>query len=124
MHEKGVLLSSRANVKGLGIGTGMVISNEPGYYEDGKFGIRIESVMIVNQVGSESLASGNSRKFCSCETITMAPIQRSLIKKELLTEDEITWVNEYHATVREKLSELVQNDPNAYNYLQRETQPL
>ncbi|RHY30515.1 hypothetical protein DYB32_004251 [Aphanomyces invadans] len=83
----------------------------PGYYEDGAFGIRIESLMVVVE-------------FCTFETITMIPIQRKFIDASVLTRDEIAWVDAYHAEVRAKLSPLLQDAPSALAYLERETRPL
>ena len=68
---------------------GMIISNEPGYYEDGKFGIRIENLITVKK-------NKSCYKF---EDLTLAPIDKSLINKKLLNKDEISWLNRYHAKV-------------------------
>ena len=68
---------------------GMIISNEPGYYEKGKFGIRIENLIIVHK-------KNNLFKF---KNLTMAPIDKSLIKKNLLNQSEIKWLNDYHFQV-------------------------
>ena len=67
----------------------MIVSNDPGYYEKGKFGIRIENLLAVKKIK-------NSYKF---ENLTMAPIDKSLIKKELLNKNEIKWINNYHSKV-------------------------
>ncbi|KAJ0391944.1 hypothetical protein P43SY_011134 [Pythium insidiosum] len=122
VHEKGVLLSFRLNPNGLLIQDGMIVSNEPGYYEDGNFGIRIESLIVVKK--ASHIKSPLGRDFCEFETITMAPIQTKLIDLALLTKDEITWLNEYHQTVHDKLKPLLENDAEAYAYLVRETKPL
>ncbi|KAF4320679.1 hypothetical protein BBO99_00001274 [Phytophthora kernoviae] len=122
VHEKGVLLSFRLNPNGLKIQDGMVLSNEPGYYEDGKFGIRIESVMAVKK--APHIKSPLQREFCEFETLTMAPIQQRLIDVSLLTADEIYWLNAYHMEVHDKLQPLLKDDPETYAYLVRETKPL
>ena len=67
----------------------MIVSNEPGYYESGKFGIRIENLVTVKRIK-------NSYKF---ENLTLAPIDKSLIQKELLNKSEIEWLNNYHSKV-------------------------
>jgi Xaa-Pro aminopeptidase len=72
---------------------GMIVSNEPGYYESGKFGIRIENLMRVKKIK-------NSYKF---ENLTLAPIDKSLIQKELLNKSEIEWLNRYHSKVYNNL---------------------
>jgi len=72
---------------------GMIVSNEPGYYENGKFGIRIENLVVVKKIK-------NSYKF---ENLTLAPIDKNLIQKKLLNKTEIKWINQYHAKVYYKL---------------------
>jgi len=68
---------------------GMIVSNEPGYYENGKFGIRIENLITVKK-------KKNSYKF---EDLTLVPIDKSLIQKKLLNQNEIDWLNNYHSKV-------------------------
>jgi len=72
---------------------GMILSNEPGYYEDGKFGIRIENLITVKKI----------RKITKFENLTMAPIDKTLINKELLNAGEINWLNNYHNKVFKNL---------------------
>jgi Xaa-Pro aminopeptidase len=76
---------------------GMIVSNEPGYYEKGKFGIRIENLVRVkkNKIGH------------SFENLTMAPIDRSLIDRKILRKSEINWLNNYHKIVFRKLREFM-----------------
>ena len=68
---------------------GMIISNEPGYYKEGSFGIRIENLIYINQ-----------NKF---EELTMVPIEKDLINKKMLNKNEINWINKYHGRVRKNL---------------------
>ena len=68
---------------------GMIISNEPGYYKEGSFGIRIENLIYINQ-----------NKF---EELTMVPIEKDLINKKMLNKNEINWINKYHSKVRKNL---------------------
>ena len=68
---------------------GMIISNEPGYYKEGSFGIRIENLIYINQ-----------NKF---EELTMVPIEKDLINKKMLNKNEINWINKYHSRVRKNL---------------------
>lgn len=77
---------------------GMVISNEPGYYKEGEYGIRIENLVTVIPAG---------KNFLKFETLTQAPIDASLIDKKILTQKEIDWVNDYHKNVRAKVSPLL-----------------
>ncbi len=87
----------------------MLISNEPGYYEDGKYGIRIESLITVQKAYESKWG-----KFLKFETITMCPIDTKPIIKEMLDQDEIKWLNDYHNEVREKLSPLLNEEENAF----------
>ncbi len=80
---------------------GMILSNEPGYYKTGAYGIRIENLVIV--VGHEAPA-GADRPLLALETITFAPIDRALIEPVLLSPDEIAWLDRYHAEVLAGLS--------------------
>ena len=76
---------------------GMVVSNEPGYYENGKFGIRIENLITVKKV----------KRNLKFENLTLAPIDKSLINKKLLNNDEINWLNSYHLTVLNNLKKFM-----------------
>ncbi|KAF4652749.1 X-prolyl aminopeptidase (Aminopeptidase P) [Perkinsus olseni] len=77
---------------------GMVISNEPGYYKDGEFGIRIESLMLVKESPVEhALIPG--QHLLEMETLTLVPIQKKLINVEEMTDEEIEWLDAYHARV-------------------------
>ncbi len=80
---------------------GMILSNEPGYYKPGSFGIRIENLIIVTE---PEVPEGGDIPMMGFETLTFCPIDRRLIDKSLFTQEEIDWLNNYHARVREKLS--------------------
>lgn len=75
---------------------GMIVSNEPGYYREGAFGIRIENLLIVKPAQK---INGGEREMLSFETLTNCPIDRKLILPELLTQEERQWLNDYHAHV-------------------------
>lgn len=75
---------------------GMVLSNEPGFYKPGEWGIRIENLVIV----TEDPQPGDAQPMLAFETITLAPLDRRLIEVSLLRADEIGWVDSYHARVR------------------------
>ena len=77
---------------------GMVVSNEPGYYKTGAFGIRIENLVAVQQA---SLPAGSDRDMLCFETLTLAPIDTNLIAVDLLNGPEFDWLNRYHARVFE-----------------------
>ena len=79
---------------------GMLISNEPGYYKEGHYGIRIENVVLVTELTE---VPGGDRKMMSFETLTLAPMDRRLIDADELTTDEFDWLNAYHARVYDTL---------------------
>ena len=79
---------------------GMILSNEPGYYKTGAYGIRIENLVLV--VAGPEIAGGE-RPLNAFETLTLAPIDRRLIDPGLMTPDEIAWLDGYHARVAETL---------------------
>ena len=103
VHEGPVGISSRYT---LPLQLGNVLSNEPGYYKTGEFGIRIENLIVV----VESEKSG----FYEFETLTLAPIDRSLLDLELLTAAERNWLNAYHQQVRSTIGPLVDADVRSW----------
>jgi Xaa-Pro aminopeptidase len=98
---------------------GMILSNEPGYYKTGAFGIRIENLVLVE---TGPVLEGAEKKLLGFETLTLAPIDHRLIDLKLLTHDEILWVDRYHGTVRAALTPLV--DPPTKAWLDRATASL
>lgn len=78
---------------GQGLLPGMILSNEPGYYKAGDYGIRIENLILVE----ERTIAGAEGTFCGFETLTFAPIDRTLVDVDLLTPAERSWWNDYHA---------------------------
>lgn len=86
---------------------GMIISNEPGYYKTGEFGIRIENLVIVTEFAP---IEGGEREMMGFETITLAPIDLALVDANLLSEIERDWLNAYHARVRATLTPLLPKD--------------
>lgn len=98
---------------------GMIVSNEPGYYKTDAFGIRIENLQYVTEA---TAIDGGERDMMGFETITLAPIERGLVVKELLSPDECSWFNDYHQQVYAKISPLVDNDVKAW--LQSVCRPL
>ena len=85
----------------------MILSNEPGFYKAGEFGIRIENLIVVRK--SDAIAGGD-REMLEFETITLAPIHLDLIRAEMLNEDERQWLNDYHGRVREQIGPHVPED--------------
>ena len=98
---------------------GMIVSNEPGYYKTGAYGIRIENLVLVQPSPSREAAE---REMLGFETLTLAPIDRRLVEPSLLDEDEIAWLDAYHARVREVLTPLV--DPDTAAWLAAATRPV
>jgi len=98
---------------------GMIVSNEPGYYKTGAYGIRIENLQVVTPAAD---IEGGERPMLGFETLTLAPIARDLIVKALLTKEEIAWVNTYHARVWEKIGPQLDGDAKAW--LEAATKPL
>ena len=96
----------------------MIISNEPGYYRAGAFGIRIENLVAVEPRD----VPGAERPMLGFETLTLAPIDRALIDLSLLDSGEIAWLDAYHARVRETLSPDL--DPETTVWLADATAPL
>lgn len=89
---------------------GMVVSNEPGVYKMGKYGIRTENLVVV-QMHEKTQYGGQFMKF---ETLTLCPIDLEAIDKSLLTYDEKMWLNNYHRTVFDKLSPFLQGEELEY----------
>ncbi|NNC36807.1 MAG: aminopeptidase P family protein [Acidimicrobiales bacterium] len=86
---------------------GMIVSNEPGYYKTDGFGIRIENLQYVTEAAP---IKGGERDMMGFETITLSPIEPSLIIKDLLSPNEIDWLNDYHARVLEEIGPLVSDE--------------
>ncbi|MCU0893591.1 MAG: M24 family metallopeptidase [Rhodospirillales bacterium] len=92
-------LASRAALE-----PGMIVSNEPGYYKPSCYGIRIENLVAVVALANDGETTGADGGFLGFETLTLAPIDRSLIVPSLLDEGETLWLDRYHAGVREALT--------------------
>jgi len=99
---------------------GMIVSNEPGYYEDGSFGIRIENLLVVSEQSTANNFGGVD--FLGFNALTLIPIQAKMIKPELLAPAEVDWINAYHAKVWEAISPRVEGA--ALEWLRANTQPL
>lgn len=97
---------------------GMILSNEPGYYKPGEYGIRIENLIVVE----ERKIPGAERTVYGFETITWAPYEHALIDKSLLDAGEIAWIDAYHAEVWKKLAPLVEGE--AKEWLEQACLPL
>jgi len=125
VHEGPMGVGIRLMPDDPGLQENMFISNEPGYYQDGEFGVRIEDIVqIIPATNVKYNFAG--RGALTFKTITMCPKQTKLIKKELLTATEINMLNEYHKLVHETLGPILEkeNDSLTLEWLARETQPL
>jgi Xaa-Pro aminopeptidase len=98
VHEGPHRISKAANT--VALLPGMIVSNEPGYYKSGAYGIRIENLVAVR----EAAIDGADRRYHEFETLTLAPIDLNCIDVALLTEPEKAWLNAYHARVREAVA--------------------
>ncbi|CCF19851.1 Aminopeptidase P [Pseudorhizobium banfieldiae] len=99
---------------------GMILSNEPGYYRPGHYGIRIENLIYVKEATD---IEGGDIPMLSFETLTWCPIDRRLVLPELLTAEERDWLNGYHAATREKLMPLIEDD-KVQQWLVQATEPV
>jgi Xaa-Pro aminopeptidase len=90
---------------------GMIVSNEPGYYKTGAYGIRIENLQVVTPAAD---VAGGERPMLGFETLTLAPLDRALIVKAMLTKEERDWLNAYHARVWEKIGLQLEGDAKTW----------
>ena len=99
---------------------GMIVSNEPGFYKTGSYGIRIENLVLVTP---EQKPVGGERPMLGFETLTMVPLDHSLIELDLLESAEITWLNDYHRQVHRLISPHLETDKER-KWLKRSTKAL
>ncbi|MFY0611070.1 MAG: aminopeptidase P family protein [Hyphomicrobiaceae bacterium] len=116
VHEGPQSISKRGDVE---LEPGMIISNEPGFYKEGAYGIRIENLVLVEPA---TRLKGGDRDMLSFETLTFAPIDRRLIETELLSDAERAWLDAYHAQVFETVAGKL--DTVDTEWLRDATQPL
>ncbi len=109
---------SRA-INNVALEPGMIVSNEPGYYKTGGYGIRIENLVLVVPTKSPK---GAEKEMLGLETLTLAPIDLNLIEPALLAADELLWLDAYHARVRKALAPLV--DAPTRTWLERATRAI
>lgn len=116
VHEEAAGISPRGKEP---LKAGMLLSNEPGYYREGAYGIRIENLVLVREDG---VCGDTGARMLRFETVTLAPYDRNLIVPEMLAREEREWLDEYHAVVFGKLKPLL--DPDTATWLCRQTRPL
>ncbi|HYC14877.1 MAG TPA: aminopeptidase family protein P, partial [Stellaceae bacterium] len=116
VHEGPQRISKAPNTQALL--PGMIVSDEPGYYKTGAYGIRIENLVVVTAV----TLPGSEREMLGFETLTLAPIDRALVEPSLLTPAELAWLDAYHTRVRREVGPLL--DAEARAWLESATQPV
>lgn len=122
VHEGPIGIGTRVQYSEVPLSIGNVLSDEPGYYEDGNFGIRIEN-MIMAQEARTNHKFGD-KPWLGFEHVTMVPMCRKLINEKLLTQEERTWLNEYHQEVYNKTKSFFEGDQRTMKWLERETSPI
>ena len=134
VHEGPISISPRWGNKEV-LKQGMVVSNEPGYYDDGRFGIRIENLLEIVAFGKDDdrddespgvngkeappakKAKTEGKKFLRFAKLTMIPIQKNLINLSLMTEAELDWLDAYHQEVLTKVAPLLEEGTPAMEWL-------
>ncbi|KAM0754247.1 putative cytoplasm protein [Meredithblackwellia eburnea MCA 4105] len=124
VHEGPHGIGTRLAYNNIKLKAGFTVSNEPGYYEEGKFGIRIENVVIVKRVERRNDFGGVG--WLGFEHVTMVPIQTKLVDPALLNPKELKWLNDYNLEVRTKLTPLIEEtgDKEALEWLREETKAI
>ncbi len=108
VHEGPARISKAGTVP---LQAGMILSNEPGFYKQGEYGIRIENLVAVTK---PKKCGNGDRLMHEFETLTLAPIDQNLIDKTLLTDREINWLNDYHSTVFSQISPFLNEHETAW----------
>ena len=116
VHEGPQRISKVAN--NVALQPGMIVSNEPGYYKAGAYGIRIENLLAVR----EARIAGADRRYLEFETLTLAPIDLACVEPALLGEPERTWLNAYHQRVRDTVAPQV--DAETRQWLEEATRAI
>ncbi|WP_428548479.1 aminopeptidase P family protein [Profundibacter sp.] len=117
VHEGPQRISRASDVP---LQAGMILSNEPGYYREGAFGIRIENLIVVQP--APALQGADDRDMMAFETLTYVPIDKRLTKPDMLSSGERDWLNAYHAQTHKMLSPLVTEE--TLDWLTRACAPL
>ena len=121
VHETATVGISQ--LKPVVLNEGMTLSNEPGYYKEGEYGIRIENVVAIEK--DEELTKFNGKyTFLRFRQLTVCPYERELIVTDLLNPREINWINNYHKSVLKTLKPRIKNDEALLNWLEEACAPL
>jgi Xaa-Pro aminopeptidase len=119
VHEGPIGIGTRSAYSEVSLSIGNVISDEPGYYEDGNFGIRIENMIMARE--AQTNHKFGDKPWIGFEHVTMVPMCRKLVDPLLLDPEERDWLNSYHKEIWEKVSPRFQNDERTTQWLHRET---
>lgn len=126
MREGPQSISKAVPVPDMAMLPGMITSIEPGLYRPGQWGIRIENLVlnvpVTPAVPDAEPGTPEYDRYLAFETLSLCPIDTRCIDRSLLRDDEVQWINTYHAEVRRRLSPLVSGD--ALAWLQLRTEPL
>ena len=121
VHEGPIGIGFKPHLANFPLQVGNIISNEPGYYKDGEYGIRIENDMAVKR--AEGLHFGD-RKFLKFENITLVPYCKKLINAKMLTTEELEQINAYHSRIWNTLVQSLQPQSITFKWLKEEVRPL
>jgi len=119
VHEGPIGIGTRAAYTEVAMSIGNVVSNEPGYYEDGNFGIRIENMIMAREAKTNH--KFGDKPWIGFENVTMVPMCKKLIDVTLLEPEERYWLNNFHAKVWEKTNGYFKADERTTRWLKRET---
>lgn len=124
VHEGPMGISWRPYPDDPGLQENMILSNEPGFYLDGEFGIRIEN--LVRIIPARPKQKFKDIQFLTFENLTFVPIQQKMVVPEMLTKEEVAFINEYHSQCRDKVAPLLlrMNKKEAHDWLMKETMQL
>ena len=120
VHEGPQTISRAMPDANMAMEPGMITSDEPGVYRPGQWGVRIENLLLTVPVDTPE--AGQFGEMLAFETLTLCPIDARCIDRSLLRSDEIAWLNDYHATVRQRLAPLV--DGAALDWLLRRSEAI
>ncbi|KAJ9612596.1 hypothetical protein H2200_004193 [Cladophialophora chaetospira] len=122
VHEGPIGIGTRAAYSEVSLSIGNVISDEPGYYEDGNFGIRIENMIMARE--AQTNHKFGDKPWIGFEHVTMVPMCRKLIDPKLMDPEEREWLDSYHKEVWKKTSAYFEGDERTTKWLKRETAPV
>lgn len=122
VHEGPHSISPRVGSNKVALQSNMIVSNEPGYYADGKFGIRIENVLSVGVKKTKHNFAGAT--YLGFDRLTYVPIDMRMILPELLSSREVKWVDDYHNDTWTVISPLLAEESPEREWLWSKTRPL